>query len=57
MSLEVGKEFPNKSPTNINPEKVDTPHSIEVNNNAIHCFWIHMYVLKSNRQEVMDTFK
>lgn len=24
MSLRVGKEFPNKAPTNINPEKMGT---------------------------------
>lgn len=39
MSLGVGKEFPNKAPTNINPEKKDIFPSIKIKkNNATYCF-------------------
>lgn len=46
MFLGVGKEFPNKTPTNINPENMGYISLHLIKKNAIHCFWIYTNVFK-----------
>ena len=46
-SLAVGEEFPNKEPTNINPEKTGMSHSLKIKNAVMASGYIHM-CLKNN---------